>query len=66
VIAASIARIWKTHRLKPHLVHTFKLSNDPQFIDKLIDIDGLYLHPPEDALVLCADKKSQIQGLDRR
>jgi transposase len=62
---ASIRRIWHAHGLKPHLVRTFKLSNDPQFVEKLEAIVGLYLNPPEHAIVLCADEKSQIQALDR-
>ena len=62
---ASIRRIWRAHGLKPHLVRTFKLSNDPQFAEKLEAIVGLYLNPPEHAIVLCADEKSQIQALDR-
>ena len=60
-----VHRVWKAHGLKPHLTRTFKLSNDPQFVEKLEDIVGLYLNPPEHALVLCADEKSQIQALDR-
>jgi transposase len=62
---ASVRRIWHAHGLKPHLVETFKISRDPQFADKLEAIVGLYLNPPEHALVLCADEKSQIQALDR-
>ena len=62
---ASVRRIWHAHGLKPHLVRTFKLSRDPQFTEKLADIVGLYLNPPEHAIVLCADEKSQIQALDR-
>ncbi len=62
---ASVRRIWKAHGLKPHLVETFKVSNDPQFAAKLEAIVGLYLNPPEHALVLCCDEKSQIQALDR-
>ncbi len=62
---SSVARIWRTFGLKPHLVDTFKLSTDPQFIDKVRDVAGLYLAPPEHALVLCVDEKSQIQALDR-
>ncbi len=62
---STVGRIWKTFGLKPHLVDTFKLSNDPQFIDKVRDVVGLYLDPPEKALVLCVDEKSQIQALDR-
>jgi transposase len=60
-----VHRVWRAHGLKPHLVKTFKLSNDPQFIDKLRDVVGLYLNPPEHALVLSVDEKSQIQALDR-
>lgn len=62
---ASIQRIWKAHGLKPHLVRTFKLSRDPLFVEKLRDVVGLYLNPPEHALVLSVDEKSQIQALDR-
>jgi len=65
VSASMVRRVWKAHGLKPHLTRTFKLSNDPQFIEKVIDVVGLYLNPPERALVLCADEKSQIQALDR-
>jgi len=62
---SAISRIWRAFGLKPHLSDTFKLSADPQFIDKVRDIVGLYLNPPEGALVLCVDEKSQIQALDR-
>jgi transposase len=62
---ASVRRIWRAHGLKPHLIKTFKISNDPEFAEKLEDIVGLYLNPPEHALVLCLDEKSQIQALDR-
>ncbi|MGW6672804.1 IS630 family transposase [Streptomyces vinaceus] len=62
---SSVGRIWKAFGLKPHQVDTFKLSNDPQFIDKVRDVVGLYMDPPERALVLCVDEKSQIQALDR-
>jgi hypothetical protein len=62
---ASVRRIWRAHGLKPHRVKTFKLSNDPEFTEKLEAIVGLYLNPPEHAIVLCADEKSQIQALDR-
>jgi len=62
---ASVRRIWNAHGLKPHLVKTFKLSNDPEFAEKLETIVGLYLNPPEHAIVLSADEKSQIQALDR-
>jgi transposase len=62
---ASIHRIWQAFSLAPHRSETFKLSRDPLFIDKVRDIVGLYLAPPERALVLCVDEKSQIQALDR-
>ena len=65
VSPSTAARIWRAHSLKPHLVKTFKLSNDPLFDEKLEDIVGLYINPPEHAVVLCADEKSQIQALDR-
>jgi transposase len=61
----AVRRIWKAHGLKPHLSRTFKLSNDKQFAEKLEDVVGLYLNPPEHALVLSCDEKSQIQALDR-
>jgi transposase len=61
----SVRRIWHKHGLKPHLSRTFKVSNDPDFAEKLEAIVGLYLNPPEHAIVLCADEKSQIQALDR-
>jgi len=60
-----VQRIWKVHHLQPHRVETFKLSRDPQFAPKVRDIVGLYLNPPDKALVLCVDEKSQIQALDR-
>ena len=60
-----ISRVWRANGLKPHLVRTFKVSNDPKFVEKLVDVVGLYLDPPEHALVLCVDEKSQIQALDR-
>ena len=62
---STVGRIWKAFGLKPHQVETFKLSTDPQFVDKVRDVVGLYLDPPEKALVLCVDEKSQIQALDR-
>ncbi|MGH9044290.1 MAG: IS630 family transposase [Acidimicrobiales bacterium] len=62
---SAISRIWRAFGLKPHLVDTFKLSPDPQFIEKVRDVAGLYVNPPEGALVLCVDEKSQIQALDR-
>jgi transposase len=65
VSAATVGRIWKAHGLKPHLVRRFKLSHDSHFQEKLEDIVGLYLSPPEHALVLSCDEKSQIQALDR-
>jgi len=61
----AVSRIWRAFGLKPHQTETFKLSPDPQFIDKVRDIVGLYLNPPEAAVVLCVDEKSQIQALDR-
>ena len=65
VSPATVGRIWRQHGLKPHRVKRFKLSHDPQFAQKVEDIVGLYLHPPEHALVLSVDEKSQIQALDR-
>ena len=65
VSQSMVHRVWRANGLKPHLSRTFKVSNDPRFVEKLIDIVGLYLNPPEHALVLCADEKSQIQALDR-
>jgi transposase len=65
VSAATVRRIWRQHQLKPHLTRTFKLSRDKQFLEKLYDVVGLYLNPPDRALVLCVDEKSQIQALDR-
>ena len=62
---ATVQRIWKQHNLKPHLVRTFKLSRDKRFVEKLCDVVGLYLNPPDKSLVLCVDEKSQIQALDR-
>ncbi len=62
---SSVQRIWAAHGLKPHLTKTFKLSNDKRFVEKVQDIVGLYLNPPDKALVLCVDEKSQIQALDR-
>ena len=62
---SSVGRIWKSHGLKPHRVSTFKLSNDKQFSEKLEAIVGLYLSPPENAIVFSCDEKSQIQALDR-
>ncbi|MGH2395651.1 MAG: IS630 family transposase [bacterium] len=65
VSEATVRRIWRAHGLQPHRTETFKLSRDPDFIHKLRDVVGLYLNPPDKALVLCVDEKSQIQALDR-
>ena len=65
VSKSTINNIWQAHRLKPHLVETFKLSRDPRFLEKMTDVVGLYLNPPQQAIVLCVDEKSQIQALDR-
>lgn len=62
---STVQRVWKAHGLKPHLVKGFKVSRDPKFVEKLEDIVGLYMSPPEHALVLCCDEKSQVQALDR-
>ena len=61
----AVQRIWQTHDLKPHLLETFKLSTDPRFVEKVVDVVGLYLDPPDRASVLCVDEKSQIQAFDR-
>ena len=61
----SVQRIWKEHGLKPHLTRTFKLSNDPKFAEKVVDVVGLYMNPPDKAVVLCIDEKSQIQAPDQ-
>jgi transposase len=60
---ATVRRVWKRHGLKPHLVRTFKLSKDPRFVEKMEEVIGLYLNPPEHALVWCVDEKSQIPDL---
>jgi transposase len=65
ISASSVGRIWRAFGLQPHRVETFKLSTDPYFIEKVRDVVGLYLDPPDKALVLCVDEKSQIQALDR-
>ncbi|HXY51088.1 MAG TPA: IS630 family transposase, partial [Terriglobales bacterium] len=65
VSEATVRRIWKRHSLQPHRWSTFKVSRDPQFVPKLIDVVGLYLNPPDKTLILCVDEKSQIQALDR-
>ena len=65
VSESMVARVWRANGLKPHLSRPFKLSNDPHFVEKLTDVVGLYLNPPDHAMVFCADEKSQIQALDR-
>jgi transposase/transcriptional regulator with XRE-family HTH domain len=65
VSKSTVSNIWRSHNLKPHRVKTFKLSRDPKFLEKLTDVVGLYLNPPQQAMVLCVDEKSQIQALDR-
>jgi transposase len=65
VSPATVQRVWSARGLKPHLTKTFKLSNDKRFEEKLVDVVGLYLDPPEKAVLLCMDEKSQIQALDR-
>jgi transposase len=65
IAPAMVQRVWREHNLHPHRVETFKLSTDPQFIEKIVDVVGLYLRPPDHALVFCVDEKSQIQALDR-
>jgi len=65
VSQSMVSRVWRAHGLKPHLSRTFKVSNDPRFVEKLTDVVGLYLDPPDRALVLSCDEKSQIQALDR-
>ena len=62
---STISNLWKSHNIKPHRTKTFKLSRDPRFLEKLTDVVGLYLNPPEKAMVLCVDEKSQIQALNR-
>jgi transposase len=62
---STVGRVWREHGLKPHLIRTFKVSNDPLFAEKLEEIVGLYLDTPDHAIVLCCDEKSQIQALDR-
>ena len=61
----SVLRIWRAFGLKPHRVDSFKLSNDPMFVEKVRDIVGLYLNPPDKAIVLCVDEKGQTQALER-
>ena len=65
ISASSVQRIWRDNDLKPHLRRTFKLSNDKRFEEKFWDVIGLYLNPPDKALVLCCDEKTQCQALER-
>ena len=65
VSKSTINNIWRAHNLQPHRTKTFKLSRDPKFLEKMTDVVGLYLNPPQQAIVLCVDEKSQIQALDR-
>jgi transposase len=65
ITQSTVSRIWRAFGLQPHRIETFKLSKDPLFVEKVRDIVGLYMAPPERALVLCVDEKSQIQALDR-
>src|SRR6202023_418819 len=65
VSKSTLNNIWRAHNLQPHRTQTFKLSRDPKFLEKMTDVVGLYLNPPQQALVLCVDEKSQIQALDR-
>src|ERR1700677_2051605 len=62
---STVSNLWKSHNIKPHRTKTFKLSRDPKFLEKLTDVVGLYLNPPDKAIVLCVDEKSQIQALNR-
>src|SRR6266542_5637774 len=65
VSKSTVSNIWRSHNVKPHRVKRFKLSRDPKFLEKLTDVVGLYLNPPQQAMVICVDEKSQIQALDR-
>src|ERR1700719_2183819 len=65
VSKSTVSNIWRAHKLQPHRTKTFKLSRDPKFLEKMTDVVGLYLNPPQEAMVLCVDEKSQIQALDR-
>ena len=62
---STVSNLWRSHNIKPHRSKTFKLSRDPKFLEKLTDVVGLYLNPPDQAIVLCVDEKSQIQALNR-
>jgi hypothetical protein len=64
ISTSSVQRIWRAFGLQPHRTETFKLSTDPLFVDKVRDVIGLYMSPPDHALVLCVDEKSQMQALD--
>ena len=64
-VKSTVHRLWQEQNLKPHLTKSFKLSRDPRFLEKLTDVVGVYLTPPQNAVVLCVDEKSQIQALDR-
>ena len=66
VSKSTVSNIWRSHNLKPHRSETFKLSRDVRFLETLTDVVGLYLNPPQQAMVLCVDEKSQIQALDRK
>ncbi len=65
ISSSMVHRVWKANNIKPHLIRTFKVSNDPHFVEKVVDVVGLYLNPPEHALVLSVDEKTSIQALDR-
>jgi len=65
VSKSTVNTVWRSHNLKPHRVKTFKLSRDPRFLEKLTDVVGLYLNPPQQVIILCVDERSQIQALDR-
>src|SRR5277367_748935 len=65
VSKSTVNNVWRAHNLQPHPSETFKLSRDPKFLEKMTDVIGLYLNPPQKAIVLCVDEKSQIQALDR-
>src|SRR5258708_19224412 len=65
VSKSTVNNIWRAHNLQPHRTETFKLSRDPKFLEKMTDVVGLYLNPPQQAIILCVDEKSQIQALDR-
>ncbi len=64
VSKSTVSTVWRSHNLKPHRVKSFKLSRDPRFLEKLTDVVGLYLNPPQQAIILCVDEKTQIQALE--